>query len=70
MYGLNQEFKIDNDKLKLHMENFGYKPEPVAPGLWRRKTRPLQFLLVLDDFEVKYEHQVDITHIIYSLKTI
>ena len=70
MYGLPQAGNFSNDKLKLHMDTFGYKPSPTTPGLWRHQTCPLQFSLVLDDFEVSYEHQGNITHLLYSLKTI
>ena len=35
MYGLLQVGKISNDKLKLHLAKFGYKPEPITLGLWR-----------------------------------
>ena len=69
MYGLPEAGKIANDKAKLHLANFGYKPELITPGLWRHQTCPLQFSLVVDDFLVKYECQEDITHILGSLKT-
>ena len=70
MYGLPQEGKIANDKLKLHLAKFVYKPSPINPGLWRQKTCPLQFSLVVHDFEIKYERQKDMTHLLNALKTI
>ena len=70
MYGLPQAGKIANDKIKLHLAKFGYEPAPITPGLWWHQTRPIQSSLVVDDFEVKYECQSDITHILYFLKTI
>ena len=57
MYGLPQAGKIENDKLKLYIAKFVYKPAPITPGLWRHQTRPLQFSLVVDDFGIKYERQ-------------
>ena len=30
MYGLPQAEKIANDKLKLHLAKFGYKPAPIS----------------------------------------
>ena len=70
MYGLPQAGKIANDKLKLHLAKFGYKPEPITQGLWQHQTRPLWFSLVVDDFGIKYELQEDITNLLDSLKTI
>ena len=57
VYGITQAGKIENDKLKLHLAMFGYKPAPTPPGLWQYQTFPLQFTLVVYDFGVKYEHQ-------------
>ena len=70
MYGLPQEVKIANDELKIHLSKFGYEPALITPGLWRHQTRPLQFSLVVDDFGIKYERQVVITHLLDALKTI
>ena len=70
MYGIPQAGKFANDKLKLHLEKFGYEQEPITPGLWRHQTRPLQFSLVVDNFGITYEHQEDITHILDALNTI
>ena len=54
MYGLPQAGKIENDKLKLHLEKFGYDSAPINPGLWRHQTFPLQLSLLVDDSEIKY----------------
>ena len=70
MYGLPQAGKIANDKLKLHLAEFGYEPAHITPGLWRHQTRALQFSLVVDDFGIKYDCQDDITHLLDALKTI
>ena len=70
MYGLTQAGKISNDKLKLHMDIFGYKPAPITPRLWWHQTHPLQFSLVVYEFGIKYEIQEDITHLFDALKTI
>ena len=70
MYGLPQAGNIANDKLKLHLAKFGYKPAPITPGLWRNQTTPLQFSLVVDDFGIKYERQEGIKHLLNALKEI
>ena len=36
----------------------------------RHQTRPIHFLLVVDDFGIQYDNQAGITHILDSLKTI
>ena len=38
------------------------------PGLWKHKTRPIQFILVVDDFGIKYLKQADLDHLITALK--
>ena len=70
MYGLPQTGKIANGKLKLHLTKFGYNPAPITTGLWRHQTHPLQSLLVVDYFGIKYERQYDITHLLNALKMI
>ena len=70
MYGLPQAGKISNDKLKLHLDKFGYETEPIMLGLWWYQTRLLQFSLVVNEFWVKYEPQAYITHLLNALKTI
>ena len=70
MYGLPQAGKIANDKLKLHLSKFGYNPAPITLGLWRHQISPLQLLLVVDDFGIKYDRQEDITYLLNALKTI
>ena len=53
MYGLPQAVNMENDKLKLHLAKFGYKPTSITPGLWRHQKRHLQFSLVVYDFGIK-----------------
>ena len=54
MYGLTQPVKITNDKMKLHLAKFGYELAPITLGLWWNQTHPLQFSLLVDEFQVKY----------------
>ena len=38
-----------------HMtEPYGYHPSSKKPGLWKHKSRPINFTLLVDDFGVKY----------------
>ena len=70
VYGISQSGTISNDKMKLHMDKFGYDTAPITPILWWNQTCPLQSSLVVDDFGVKYYRQADITHLLYAPKTI
>jgi hypothetical protein len=65
MYGLPQAGisaqEILADQLKLH----GYSQSKTTPGLWKHKSCPIVFSLVVDVFGVKYvdeengQHQLD-----------
>ena len=54
IYGLPQAGKIAHDELKKHLATFGYAPCQLTPELWKHNKRPISFLLVVDDFAVKY----------------
>ncbi|KAG7342946.1 reverse transcriptase RNA-dependent DNA polymerase [Nitzschia inconspicua] len=68
MYGLPQAGRIANDYLRTFLEPAGYHPTPNTPGLWRHKTRPIIFSLVVDDFGVKYVNQDDVDHLLGTLR--
>jgi hypothetical protein len=38
------------------------------PGLWKHKTRPISFTLVVDDFGVKHVEKEDVNHLIWCIK--
>jgi hypothetical protein len=54
MYGLKQAGLLANQLLQTRLATFGYYPARHTPGLWLHKTRPISFMLVVDDFAVKY----------------
>ena len=61
MYGLPQAGVLANELFEKHLNQHGYTQSKMVPGLWKHKTRPIQFTLVVDDFGVKYrgkEHAV------------
>ncbi|KAG7352362.1 reverse transcriptase RNA-dependent DNA polymerase [Nitzschia inconspicua] len=68
MYGLPQAGRIANDYLRTFLEPAGYHPTEHTPGLWRHRTRPLAFSLVVDDFGVKYVNQDDVDHLLATLR--
>ena len=59
---------MDNDKLNIHLYNFGYETAPITPGFWQHQKCPLQLSLVMDGFGVKYDLQADITHLLDTQK--
>jgi hypothetical protein len=60
-YGLKQAGLMENQLLQKRLAPFGYYPARHTPVLWLHKTRPIAFLLIVDDFAVKYvgKHHAD-----------
>jgi hypothetical protein len=54
MYGLKQAVLLANQLLQTRLAPFGYYPARHTPGLWLHHTRHISFILVVDDFAVKY----------------
>jgi hypothetical protein len=69
MYGLPQAGIIANNKLRKPLATFGYIPTDHTPGLWKHKTSPVQFSLVVDDFGVKYVGKAKVMHLFDSIKS-
>ena len=65
---IKQAGRIANDRLKIHLDQFGYAPIPCTPALWKHATRDITFSLVVDDFGVKYVGKENSDHFIQSLK--
>ncbi len=54
MYGLPQAGILAQQLLEERLNAHGYSQSKAVPGLWRHKSRPISFTLVIDDFGVKY----------------
>jgi hypothetical protein len=54
MYGLKQAGLLANHLLQTRLAPFRYWPSWHTPGLWLHKARPISFILVVNDFAVKY----------------
>jgi hypothetical protein len=54
MYGLPQSGLLAITLLGKCLKKHGYVQSKFVPGLWKHKTRPVQFCLTVDDFGVKY----------------
>jgi hypothetical protein len=67
MYGLPQSGN-SHYELEECLNKEGYFKSPLVPALWKHKTRPTQFVLVVDDFGIKYFTTEDLDHLINTLK--
>ena len=68
MYGLKQAGYLANQNLKTHLHKYGYSPSKHTRGLWTHKTRDIQFILVVDDFGIKYTKEEDKNHLMNALR--
>jgi hypothetical protein len=68
MYGLPQSGRIANGRLTKSLAPHLYAPVPITPGLWKHKDGPTTFMLVVDDFGVKYTNQDDANYLMNTLK--
>ena len=67
IYGLPQAGKLANEQLIRHLKPYGYSPCSITPGLWKHETRNIAFLLVVDDFGIKYTDRRDAEHLLSAL---
>jgi hypothetical protein len=68
MYGLPQAGSLGQDQLEQRLNQEGYYQSQIVPGLWKHKTKPIQFVLVVDDFGIKYINKDDLDHLIRTLE--
>jgi hypothetical protein len=68
MYGLPQAGSLGHDLLEQLLNKEGYFQSQIVPGFWKHKTKPIQFVLVVDNFGIKYLKREDLDHIIQSLE--
>jgi hypothetical protein len=63
MYGLPQAGLLANELLEKRLNKHGYFQSKLVPRLWKHKTPPIQFTLVVDDFGVKYVSKEHAEHL-------
>jgi hypothetical protein len=68
MYGLPQAGILANQLLQRNLAKDGYRPTTHTHGLWNHDTRPISFLLVVDDFGVKYVGREHAQHLMSSIR--
>jgi hypothetical protein len=69
MYGLKEAGKLSNLRLVSLLQAFDFF-QTNTPGLFRHSTRPITFVLVVDDFGVKYHHPSDFAYLVSCLSTL
>jgi len=68
MYGLPQAGSLEQDQLEKCLNQEGYYQSQTVPGLWKHKTKTIQFVLVVDDFGIKYINKDDLDHLVRTLE--
>ena len=68
MYGLPQAGILAYNLLVERLAKHCYSPCPTTTGLWRHSSRPVSFVLTVDDFGVKYVGKHNAMHLIETLK--
>ena len=66
-YGLPKSGRLANNLLRTRLEKADYYEATTTPGLWCHKWRPIQFVLLVDDFGIEY---VGKEHALHLLKTL
>jgi len=67
-YGLPQAGIIAQELLKEQLAKEGYSQSQLTPGLWKHKSQPISFKLVVDNFGIKYENNANSHHLINTVK--
>ena len=67
MYGLPYAGIIAQKLLEERLEKHDYKQSDTTPGFWTHKWRPISFILIVDDFGVKYVGEEHANHLIAVL---
>jgi hypothetical protein len=69
MYGLKESGKLSNMRVVTLLSSFGFH-ETSTPCLFRHVSRPILFVLGVDDFGVKYHNRVDFDYLVSCLTTL
>jgi hypothetical protein len=69
MYGLKESGKLSNMRVVTLLSSFGFH-ETSTPCLFRHVSRPILFVLIVDDFGVKYHNRVDFDYLVSCLTTL
>ena len=70
MYGLPQAGRLAYKKLKRHLATAVYIPTETTPGLFTHVTNDIKFILVVDNFGVKFANLNHAQHLLNHLRSI
>ena len=73
MHGLPQAGLLANKLLEKRLNKRGYRQSKLVPSFWTHDWIPVQFTLVVDNFEVKYmgeEHSIHLKNTIEENYTV
>lgn len=74
IYGLKQAGLLAQRRLVKHLALHGYHQTDTTPCLFHHDTRPISFVLIVDDFGIKHhgsehaQHLIDTLQLLYTLK--
>ena len=68
MYGIPQSGILAQTLLKMRRNDHGYRQSKTTSGLWTHAWRPICFILVVEDFGVKYVGKEHADHLIRCIK--
>jgi hypothetical protein len=68
MYGLPQAGLLAQNRLIAHIAEHGYTQSDTVPCLFRHATNGVTFVLVVDDFGIKFRNAADRDHLLTTLR--
>ena len=68
MNGLPQGGLIEQELLEERLNKEGYHQSTIIDGLWSHEWHPIQFTLLVDDFDVKYSEEKYAQHLVQLLR--
>ncbi len=68
MYGLPQAGILAYQLLVQRLAPYGYAPVRHTPGYWTHPTKQTRFVLVVDDFSIKYTNRADVEEFLSTLR--
>ena len=70
MYGIPQVGSNSHNELKERLNKEGYFKSPLVPDEWKEKTCTTQFVLIVDNFGIKFFTKDIMDHLADTLKNI
>ena len=68
IYGLPQAGRLAQDRLITHLAQHGYHQAENTPCLFKHESNSVSFVLVVDDFGIKYTNAADADHLLRALR--